>query len=191
MGTSRGTDARIGYSASAFLKGKCAMSTRLSRVATGTLVAAILLVSGRSWAIYYGLGPSKDDWGLKYDVTVNEVDHDTLSVEFTLADEGRMKPIYALELIAFSKETDNQGGHGYDVNAPIELKPTKDGRRAGQVQIRKEFADRAMFRIRTHMVDGQQQPSGGAYYTIPLNKFLNKAPATAPLASPPPSKVTR
>jgi hypothetical protein len=156
------------------------------------LVAAILLVSGRSWAIYYGLGPSKDDWGLKYDVTVNEVDRDTLSVEFTLADEGRMKPIYALELIAFSKETDNQGGHGYDVNAPIELKPTKDGRRAGQVLIRKEFADRAMFRIRTHMVDGQQQPSGGAYYTIQLNKFLNKAPgAAAPLASPPPSKVTR
>ncbi len=105
------------------------MSTRLSRVATGMLVVAILLMSGRSWAIYYGLGASKDDWGLKYDVVVNEVDHDTLSVEFTLADEGRMKPIYALELIAFSKETDNQGGHGYDVNAPIELKPTKDGRR--------------------------------------------------------------
>ena len=169
------------------------MSTRLSRLATGMLVvAAILLMSGRSWAIYYGLGPSKDDWGMKYDVAVNEVDHDTLSVVFTLADEGRLKPIYSLELIAFSKETDNQGGHGYDVKAPIELKPTKDGRRAGQVQIRKEFADRAMFRILTHMVDGQQQPSGGAYYDIPLNKFLNKAPgAVAPLASPPASKVTK
>jgi len=167
------------------------MSIRLSRVATGILaVAAIVLMTGHSWAIYYGLGPSNDEWKLKYDVDVNEADRDTLNVVFTLADEGRMKPIYALELIAFSKETDNQGGHGYDVNAPIELKPTKDGRRAGQVQIRKEFADRAMFRIRTHMVDGQQQPSGGAYYTIPLNKFLNKAPAAAssaaasPLAPP-------
>jgi hypothetical protein len=78
------------------------------------------------------------------------------------------------------------------VKAPIELKPTEDGKRTGQVQIRKEFVARAKIRIITHMVDGKRQPSGGAYYDIPIAKYLNKAPAAAsPLAAPPASKVTR
>lgn len=116
------------------------MSVRLSRLATAVLVvAAIVLMPGRSWAIYDVLGPSKDEWGLKYDVQVNDAGGDTVTVVFTLADEGRLKPFSSIELFAFSKETDNQGGHAYDVKAPIELKTTKDGRRAGQVQIRKEF----------------------------------------------------
>ena len=170
------------------------MSIRLSRrLAAGILVvAAMVLMSGRSWAIYYGLPPSKGEWKLKYDVAVHDADGDKLTVVFTLADEGRLKPIYSIDLVAFSKQTDNQGGRSYDVKAPIELKPTKDGRRAGQVQIRKDFLDRAKIRIITHMVDGKRQPSGGAYYDIPIAKYLNKAPAAAsPLAAPPTSKVIK
>jgi hypothetical protein len=174
------------------------MSIRLSRVAMGMLVvAALVLMSGRSWAIYYGLGPSKDEWGLKYDVEVHDAGSDTLTVVFTLADEGRLKPFHSLELVAFSKQADSQGRRSYDVKAPIELKTTQDGKRAGQVQIRKEFADRAKIRILTRMVDGKRQPSGGAYYDIPIAKYLNKAPAAAspavasPLAPPSASKVRR
>ena len=37
----------------------------------------MLLMSGRSWAIYNVLGPSKDEWGLKYDVQVNDAGGDT------------------------------------------------------------------------------------------------------------------
>jgi hypothetical protein len=169
------------------------MSIRLSRLATGILVvAAMALMSGRCWAIYYGLGPSKDEWGLKYDVEVRDAGSDTLTVVFTLADEGRLKPFHSIELIAFSKQADSQGRRSYDVKAPFELKPTQDGRRAGQVQVRKEFLDRAKIRILTRMVDGKRQPSGGAYYDIPIAKYLNKAPAVAsPLSPPSKSKVTK
>jgi hypothetical protein len=192
MGTSRGADARISYNAPAFLKGELAMSIRLSRLATAMLVvAAILLMRGRSWAVYYGLGPSKDDWGMKYDVEVNDASRDTLTVVFSVADEGRLKPFDLIELIAFNKETDNQGGHAYDVKAPFVLKTTKDGRRAGQVQIRKEFVDRARIRILTDRFDGQPQ-RWLACYEIPINKFLDKAPgAPSPIASPPALKVTK
>jgi hypothetical protein len=165
------------------------MNIRLSRVATGMLVvAAIVLLSDCCWAVYYGLGPSKDEWGLKYDVEVREADGDELTVVFTLADEGRLKPIYSIDLVAFSKQTDSQGGRSYDVKAAVVLKPTQDGRRAGQVQIRKEFAGRAKFRILTRMVDGKRQPSGGSYYDIPLTKYLKETPD---VASPPATKVTR
>ncbi len=165
------------------------MSIRLSHVARGMLViAAIVLMSDRSWGIRNGLGPSKDDWKLKYDVAVHDAGGDKLTVVFTLADEGRLKPIYSIDLVAFSKQTDNQGGRSYDVMVPIELKPTQDGRRAGQVQIRKEFVDRAMIRIITLTVDGKRQPSGGAFYDIPIERYLNKTPAAA---APSASKVTR
>ena len=165
------------------------MSIRLSHVATGMLVvAAIVLTSDRSWAIRNGLGPSKDEWKLKYDVEVHDAGGDKLTVAFTLADEGRLKPIYSIDLVAFSKQTDNQGGRSYDVMVPIELKPTQDGRRTGQVQIRKEFVDRAKIRIITLTVDGKRQPSGGAFYDIPIEKFLNKTPAAA---APSASKATR
>ncbi len=169
------------------------MNIRLSRSAQTILVVAVtLLMSGRSWAVYNVLGPSKDEWGLRYEVQVTDAGDGTLSVVFTLVEEGRLKPLSLIELIADSTETDSQGGHAYVVKAPIVLKPTSDGRRAGQVQIRKEFADRARFRILAKNVDGQPQQSGWASYEVPLNKFLNKAPAAAsPLASPPKSKVTK
>ncbi len=169
------------------------MNVRFSHVATGLLVvAAMVLTSGRSWAIYYGLGPSKDEWGLKYDVEVRDAGSDMLTVVFTLADEGRLKPFYSIELIAFSKQADNQGRRSYDVKEPIALKPTQDGKRSGQVQLRKDAVDRAKIRILTQMVDGKRQPSGGAYYDIPIAKYLKQPPAVAsPPAPPRAPKVTR
>jgi hypothetical protein len=156
------------------------MSIRLSRLAKGLLiVAAVVLLSGRSWAIYYGLPASKDEWGLKYDVAVSDGDSETVTVVFTLADEGRLKPLYSIELVAFSQQTDRQGGRSYDVKAPFQLKPTPDGKRAAQVQVRKEFVNRAKIRILTQTVDGKRQPSGGAYIDIPIGKYLKKVPETA------------
>ena len=115
------------------------MNHRFSRLATGGLaVAVVLLTCGRGWATYYKLGPTKDEWGLKYDVDVTDAGNGKLNVEFTLADEGRLKPFYTLEVIALSKETDERGGHSYDVKEKIELKPTKDGKRVGVIQMPKD-----------------------------------------------------
>jgi hypothetical protein len=173
------------------------MNIRLSTWAAGALVvAAVVLMPGRSWAVFFALGPSSDEWGLKYDLEVNSASGDTLNVAFTLADGGRLKPIYSITVVAFSKPHAD-GGRSYLVKTPIELKTTKDGKRAGQVQIRKEYADIAMVRILTLTVDGRRQTAGAAYYDIPLKKFLNKAPLAASsqtpssLAAPPVSKVVK
>lgn len=155
------------------------MGIRSSRVATGVLVLAILMLTpDQGWAIREALGPSKDEWGLKYDLTVRDADADKVTVVFRLADEGRLKPFYSLDVIAWGKPSSPRAGRTYDLNVPIKLKPTPDGSRAGEVQIRKEFVDRALIRIITLTVDGKRKPSGGAFYDIPIAKFLNKAPAT-------------
>jgi len=166
------------------------MNTGLPRLAAAVLViAVVLLTSARSWAIFDVLGPSKDEWGLKYDVKINDAGSDTVTIVFTLADEGRLKPLSTIELYAFNKETDEQGGHAYDVKETIELKPTKDGRRVGQAQMPKKFVDRAKIRILTKTVDGKRQQPGFADYEIPIRRFLDKAPAA--VASPPASKGSR
>ena len=172
------------------------MNSRNSRLATSVLViAAVVLVPSFSWAVYYSLGPSKDEWGLKYEVEVNAADGDKLNVRFTLADEGRLKPIYSATVVAFSNPRSNDGS--YLVKAQIDLKPTKDGKLTGQVQIPKRLADRAKIRILTQTFDGRWQTAGAKLYDIPLKKFLNKVPEAASrqtppsLASPPKSKVIK
>src|SRR5262245_32920171 len=168
------------------------MGIRLPRVATGVLVlAAMALMSSRCWAIYYGLGPSKDEWGLKYDVEVEDAGNNVLNVTFTLEDEGRLKPFHSIELIAMSRQADNQGRRSYDVKAPFQFKTTEDGKRTATVQIRKEFVNGAQIRILTRMVDGQRQPSGGSYYDIPLKKYFETTPeGRSPSVASPPAPPT-
>jgi len=149
------------------------MNTFSSRLATGLLIiAAVALMPSRSWGVFYLLALSSDDWKVKFDVKVSAADGDTLNIALTVVDEGRLKPIHSITVVAFSRQTDSQGGRSYDVKAPFELKPTDDGLQAGQVQIGKEFADRAMIRILTLNVDGKRQTAGAAYYDIPLSRFM-------------------
>lgn len=174
------------------------MSFRFSSWATGaSFVVAIVLTSSFTWAHFYELGPSKDEWGLKYDGEVT-ASGDKLNVSFTLADQGRLKPIYSISVVAFS-DLRSDGGRTYLVNTTFDLKPTQDGKLAGQLQIDNKFADRAMIRILTQTFDGKPQPAGARYYQIPLKRFMRKsvAPAAASfrvpssIASPPASTATK
>src|SRR5262245_28431124 len=126
------------------------MSIQRFRLVTGCLVfAAIALLAGEAWAVFFALGPSKDEWGLKYDVAVEDADSNTLTVKFTLADEGRLKPIYSITLAVLDKQNSTKDSRRYDVKGRLELKPTGDGKRVGQIQLRKDLADQAIIRIVT------------------------------------------
>jgi hypothetical protein len=173
------------------------MNTRLTPLAMSLLVvAAVLLMSGHCWAVFFPLGPSKDEWGLKYDVQVTDGGGDKLSVFFTLADGGRLKPIHSATVLVLS-QPDSTGGQSFLVKERIKLQPTNQGQRAGQVQIPKKFFDYARIRILTLRVDGRPQTAGAAYYDIPLRRFTQKTPMTASrdasssLAAPLPSNVTQ
>lgn len=146
------------------------------------VVAAVVLMPGSSWAVFYPLGPSKDEWGLKYEVEIDALEGDMLNVRFTLADQGRLKPIYSATVVAFSNPSRNDGT--YLLKAQIDLKPNKDGKLTGQVQIPKRLADRAQIRILTQTFDGRWQTAGARLYDIPLRKFLSGAGVAASPKTP-------
>ena len=140
-------------------------------MAVGSLVvAAVVVMSSPSWAVFIPLGPSKDEWGLKYDVQLTAGD-EMLSVAFTLESEGRLKPVYSYTLIVFS-DPDSTGGRTYLVKEPIALKAASDGKRTGQAKFRKEYLHKAIIRVLTLNVDGKHQSEGARYYDIELKKFL-------------------
>lgn len=159
------------------------MNNRLLRSAISlTVFAAITLLTSAASAVFYPLPASKDDWGMKYDVKLGAAGAQHVNVVFTLADEGRLKPIQSLTLVAMRQVS--PGTYAYDVKLPIELKTTADGRRVGQLQIRREFLDKAMIRVLTFSVDGKRQTAGAALYNISLNRFMNQL-APAAVAAPP------
>ena len=177
------------------------MGLRFSRLATGVLVVtAVLLMTNRSRAHWYDLGPSKDEWGVKYQGEVDASSGDKLNVSFTLADQGRLQPIHSVWVMALS-DPGPGGSRTYLLKTPLPLKRTEDGTLTGQVEVSKAFAGRAVIRIFTYRVDGRSQmvgPTAGArYYDIPLTKFLKQAqPAASPasrssIASPPASKIAK
>lgn len=152
------------------------MGLRFLRLPTNVLVVtAVVLMTSRSWAHWYELGPSKDEWGVKYRGEVKASNGDRLNVRFTLADQGRLKPVHSVFVMALSNP-DRSGSRTYLLKAPIALKRTRDGELTGQLEVRKEFANRAVIRIFTYTIDGRSQnvgPTAGArYYDIPLRKFL-------------------
>jgi len=79
----------------------------------------------------------------------------------------------------------------------FDLKPTKDGKLKGELQIDKKFADRATIRIMTLTFDGKPQTAGARYNQMLAKNFIKKAPAAdssqAPpaIASPSATKVTK
>lgn len=175
------------------------MRFRFLNLAKGVLaVTAVVLLTSHCWAHWYRLGPSKDEWGLKYDGKVEAADGDKLSVHFTIADQGRLKPIHSVFVMAFSNP-DRTGQQL--VKTPIKMEPTKEGKLTGQTEVENKFANRAMIRIFTLTVDGQSQmagPTAGArYFDIPLKKFLEKAPLAtssqprSSIAPPPTSNVAK
>ena len=165
------------------------MCNRISGFAKSlSVVAVIALVPSNSGAVHFPLGPSKNDWGLKYDVQVSAAGADKVNVVFTLTDEGRLKPIHSVTVVALRSV--GGGSFAYDVKTTIPLQSTPDGKRSGQVQIPKKYADQALFRILTLTVDGRRQTAGAALYDIPLKKFLNQV-ATATSTQAPTTSLRR
>jgi hypothetical protein len=150
------------------------------------VVAMACGTAGPAWGVGFYLGETKEQLKLKYDVVVRDQGDERVSIEFTLADEGRLEPLDDVRFLVLAQEPDNGGGYSADILFSIHMHKGEGGKRVGRVQILKSLAERAEIVLDTHTLDGKHDGLTRLHHGIPVKNYL-KNPAAAPAAKPDPA----
>jgi hypothetical protein len=134
--------------------------------------ATVVSAAGLAWALGYGLGETKEQLKLAYDVSSVDNGADRVSVTLTIADEGRLKPVTSVELAVPSKD---ETGY-YDLSLSLATSHV-NGRQVARVQLKRELAERAEFWLKTSTLDGKTTPLTWYYHVIPIAKYLRSGQA--------------
>ena len=137
-------------------------------------VVALLSLADRAWGMGEILGQTKEELKLKYEVVVHELAGGRVTVEFTLADAGRLKPLDGVELMVPAREKDASGGYSMDLVVPVELKAGKDGKWVARIQLTRELAGRAEIWLTTYWFDGKQAVMTRYHHVIPVASYLKR-----------------
>src|SRR6266567_5435317 len=113
------------------------------------LLAAALTASVAS-GLRQPLTESKDQLKLKYDVAVTDCGNGRVMITLTLSDEGRLKPLDAVELCVNGK--DNSGQPEVWLSMAIRK---DNGKQTTSVELMRDLAQRADLYLLTSHVDGK------------------------------------
>ena len=147
--------------------------SRTARILLG-IVAAIAIPASCALALGFRLGESKEELDLEYDVSVYDHDTGRVTVEFTLKDEGRLKPITSVDLHIPSNEKHDGGGFKSDLTLSLALRKDETNQ-VGRIHIRKDWAERAEIQIKTGQLDGKQELLTWYYHAVPLKELVARA----------------
>ena len=144
---------------------------RLPAVLLALLVC--YFVVERAWGIGFYLRETKDELKLKYEVTVQDHKTGRVTVVFTLADEGRLKPLDEIQQVIPAQEKNEDGSHWMDLVVSIDMVKADSGKRVGRVHLLKELAERATIQLNTHSMDGNIDGLTRLHHLIPIAKYMN------------------
>jgi hypothetical protein len=142
-------------------------------------VVATFAAAIATWAAVAVIDESKDNkeqFKLQYDVAVHDGGKGSVNVTFTLADEGRLKPLFDIGLYVPSEKVEKDGGRYADLSLSLATR-TVDGKKVASFELRKDWAQRAQIQLMTVTLDGKrQQSTGSTAYVIPVAKYLDNKP---------------
>jgi len=138
-------------------------SRRFSSIVLAALVLAANSASGEG----FGLGETKEQLGLKYDVSVKDHGTGRVTVTLTIADQGRLTPLDSVELAIPSRD----GTGFFDLVLSLATRKV-DGKLVASVHLKRELAERAEFDLNTSSLDGKKDPHTWYYHAIPIAKYL-------------------
>jgi hypothetical protein len=143
------------------------------------VLSALILTTGWAWAEGFILGETKEELKLQYDVAVQDHGTGRVTVVFTLADEGRLRPLDEVQLVIPGQEENEHGGHWMDLVVSIDMTQADGGKHVGRVHLLKEWAERAEIQLNTHTMDGKTDPLTRLHHVIPIAKHMKDAQAAA------------
>ena len=135
---------------------------------TAIALAAISLAAGQAWALGFELGETKDQLKLQYDVSATDHGTGRVTINLTIADEGRLKPLdRGVALVIPSKDKS-----GYvDLSVSLERR-LENGKQIVSVHLTRELAERGQIQLKTNTLDGKQQPLTWYYHVIPIADYI-------------------
>jgi hypothetical protein len=134
---------------------------------------ALLAFACAARAVVGVLNESKEQLKLQYDVAVRDSGKGSVSVTFTLADEGRLKPIFDIGLYVPAEKVDKDGGRYADLFLSLATRMV-DGKKVASFDLRKDWAQRAEIQLMTVTLDGKrQQRTGSMSYVIRVAQYLD------------------
>jgi|GEM_PF-3058004 len=112
------------------------------------------------------LGQTKEELKLDYTVSVSRHKTERVTVVFTLKDEGRMKPLYSIDL---SIPSQDGSGHFHLVTS---LKLSGEGKaKTARIHIHKDWLKNANISLKTGTLDGKATPGHGITTSFPLTEW--------------------
>jgi hypothetical protein len=129
---------------------------------------ALVMPATLAWALGFQLGETKEQLKLDYEVSVTDHGTGRVTVNLTIRDEGRLKPLdRGVDLVIPS-----QDGTGYvDLSLSMDRRKV-DGKQVMSVHLKRELAERAEIQLKTGTLDGKQSPRTWYYHVIPLAEHL-------------------
>ncbi len=156
----------------------CEMWTRRLRLPAVLLAVLICYFAAeRAWGIGFYLHETKDELKLKYHVTVQDHKTGRVTVVFTLADEGRLKPLDEVQLVIPAQEKNEDGSNWMDLVVSIDMVKSDGGKRVGRVHLLHELAERASIQLNTHTMDGNMDGLTRLHHLIAIAKYMNNLPS--------------
>ena len=114
--------------------------------------AATALATCLAWAEGFGLGKMKEQLKLKYDVSVKNQGTGRITVNLTITDQGKLKPLDSVDLVISSKD----GTNFFDLSLSLATKKV-DGKLLSRVHLKRELAERLEIQLRTSRLDSKQE----------------------------------
>src|SRR5579871_3320890 len=145
----------------------------LRRLGVTIFVFALgLFVAAPAHGLGLKLGQTKEQLKLAYEISCIEHGTGRVTVNLTIADEGRLQPLTGVELVI-----PGETGTGFvDLSIPLALRSV-DGNSCVNIHLKREWARRAEIQLKTRTLDGKSQPLTWYYHSIPIAKYLtNPAP---------------
>ncbi len=137
---------------------------------SGLAFAGVILTASVAHALGFRLAETKEQLKLDYQVEVTDHGTGRVTINVTIADEGRLKPLYAVDLVIPSKD----GTNFVDLSVSLATRVV-DGKMFATAHLQKEWAERAEIQLNTSAIDGKTLGLTWYYYTIPVAPYLVKS----------------
>ena len=141
----------------------------LSRFVAILAFGVMLSIANAAAAEGLGLGESKEELKLDYDLAVTHHRTGRVTVKLVITDAGRLKPLTSVDLVVGNTD----GTRSVDLSVSLALREA-DGKMTARAHLHRDLAERAKLRLTTNHLDGKQELMTWYYYSIPLAEHMTE-----------------